>query len=52
MDILSAFSDGVSCANWLFFDENLHFNSLYRMVSLSVTGIVSIIGIVAIIYII
>lgn len=34
------------------FYENLYVNTLYRMVSLSVTGIVSIIGIVAIIYII
>ena len=48
----SAISDGVASVNWLFFDENLYSNSLYRIVSLSVSAFVSIIGITAIMYVI
>lgn len=48
----SAISDGVASVNWLFFDENLYANSLYRIASVSVTVFVSIIGIAAIIYVI
>ena len=48
----SAISDGVASVNWLFFDENLYSNSLYRIVSLSVSAFVSIIGIAAIMYVI
>lgn len=48
----SAISDGVASVDWLFFDENLYSNFLYRIASLSVSALVSIIGIIAIIYVI
>lgn len=48
----SAISDGVASVNWLFFDENLYTNPLYGIVSGSVAALVTIIGIIAIIYVI
>lgn len=48
----SAISDGVATVNWIFFDTNLYINFTYRIVSVSVALFVSIIGIIAVAYII
>lgn len=48
----SAISDGIASVNWLFFDENLYSNPLYRLASCSVAALVAIIGIIAIVYVV
>lgn len=48
----SAVADGIACVDWLFFEENLIINPIYRFISLSVTGAILLVGVVAVAYVI